>query len=358
MRYLSATACAASLLTAGAASAAELDRSGQPVGVLFQSGNHAELSFGYMQPEVSGTLFDGLLPVGNIAGNHSQLSLTLKMDLNERLSFAVILDQPYGADVSYPASDDPYPGEGTMAAISSQAITGLLRYRINDRFSVHGGLRAVAVDAAFALRGYTADMERATALGHVVGVAYEIPDIALRAALTWSGATDFSSRTTETRGASTPFVSTTDFTMPQQITLDFQTGIAADTLLIAQVKWVEWTATDISPARYPTSNGPVHYEHDRFSYALGIDRRFSESFSGAITLGYEPGTDAPTPALGGTDGQVSLQIGGTYTMGDASFTIEIGHVRFGDATTDSTYYPVDFRDNHAVTLGLSVGYRF
>lgn len=358
MRYFSATACAACLLTAGALSAAGLDRSGQPVGVLFQSGNHAELSFSYVQPEVSGTAFDGALPLDNIAGNFAQLSFSLKVDLNDRLSLAVILDQPYGADISYPASADPYPFAGATATVRSQAITGLLQYRINDRFSVHGGLRGVAVDAEFTQRGYTASLERATAVGHVVGVAYEIPDIALRAALTWSSATDFSSVTTEIRGTTQPFTSTTDFTLPQQITLDFQTGIAADTLLLAQVRWVEWTATDISPARYPASNGPIHYKHDRFSYTLGIDHRFSDSFSGAITLGYEPGTDTPVLVLGGTDGQYSLQAGGTYTIGDVSLTGSVRHVWLGDATTESAFYPADLRNNHAVALDLSVGYRF
>ncbi|MBW7922283.1 MAG: hypothetical protein H3C51_09310 [Rubellimicrobium sp.] len=360
MKHIAATAGAALLMTAGAAGAAGLDRSGQPVGVLFQPGNYAELSFGFVRPDVSGTVGGGAFSSGNMAGDYSQLSFALKMDLNDRLSFAVIVDQPYGASVSYPAGGS-YPLAGTTAEISSQAVTGLLRYRIDDRFSVYGGLRGVAMDGEVNMimssplpsGTYNASFDRATALGYVVGVAYEIPDIALRAALTWSSATDFSSATSQIAGGSSLPPSTTEITMPQQITLDFQTGIAANTLLMAQVKWVEWTATNISPTGYPNL---VHYEHDRMSYSLGIGRKFSDSFSGAITLGYEPPTDAPVLNLSGTDGQYSLQVGGTYTTGNVSFTGGLRYVWLGDATTEGL--GADFRDNHAVALGLSVGYRF
>lgn len=366
MRMAAATG-AAFLLTAGAGAAAGLDRSGQPVGVLFQPGNYAELSFGFVRPEVSGTADFGGGPVssGSMAGDYSQLSFALKMDLSDRLSFAVIVDQPYGADVSYPISAPPYLLAGTTATVSSQAITGLLRYRINDRFSVHGGLRGVAADADVRIRqlgspDYVGQFDRAAGLGYVVGVAYEIPDIALRAALTWSSAVDFSSHTTEMIEGITSGTSTTDFTMPQQITLDFQTGIAANTLLMAQVKWVEWSATSINPDIWGTMVSPasslVHYEHDRMSYSLGIGRKFSDSFSGAITVGYEPPTNDNVLNLSGTDGQYSLQVGGTYTMGDVSFTGGIRYVWLGDAETENL--GADFRDNHAVALGLSVGYRF
>ena len=103
MKQLLVTASAFALL-AGGVQAGGLDRSGQPVSALFESGNYVELSFGSVSPTVEGVFnhpLAGALESGNVAPSYTQFGLALKMDVNDRLSFALIMDQPFGADVDY-----------------------------------------------------------------------------------------------------------------------------------------------------------------------------------------------------------------------------------------------------------------
>ncbi len=363
MTRISAAAAAALLLTTTALSAGGLDRSGQPIGALFETGNYAELGFGMVQPSVSGTFTHpvaGDFSSGNVADDYTQLTFALKMDLNEQLSLALILDQPYGAAVNYGNTDPGYPLAGTFADLRSQALTALLRYKISDRFSIHGGIRSVGMEAELQVSSpagtYAAEFENARAVGYIAGAAYEIPDIALRVALTYSSETEFSNPTNVmvAPGVWAP-VANTEYVMPQQIALDFQTGIAANTLLMGQVRWVEWTATEISPQGYP-NNPLVSYSDDRITYTLGIGRKFSDSFSGAISVSYEEDQGNLVSNLSPSDGQIGIQIGGSYTMDNVELTGGIRYIMVGDAVTESI--GADFAGNSALAIGLSVGYHF
>ena len=75
------------------------------------------------------------------------------MDVNPALSFAVIFDQPYGVDVSYAGSPATTLLGGTAAELNSRAVTAIGRYRINDAFSVHAGVRRQQLDADVTLSG-------------------------------------------------------------------------------------------------------------------------------------------------------------------------------------------------------------
>ena len=361
MTRISAAAAAALFLTTTALSAGGLDRSGQPISALFETGSYAELGFGLVQPSVSGTFthpLAGELASGSVANDYSQLTFALKMDLNEQLSLALILDQPYGAAVEY--SQAGYPLNGTFADLRSQALTALLRYKINDRFSVHGGVRSVGMEADLQVSSpagtYAAEFDNDRAIGYIVGAAYEIPDIALRVALTYSSETEFSNPTSVmgATGAWAP-VANTEFVMPQQIALDFQTGIAANTLLMGQIRWVEWTATEISPQGYP-GNPLVSYSDDRITYTVGIGRKFSDSFSGAISVSYEEDQGNLVSNLSPTDGSLSIQIGGSYTMNNVELSGGIRYIMVGDATTETI--GAEFADNSGLAIGMSVGYHF
>ncbi|MCX8508733.1 MAG: aromatic hydrocarbon degradation protein, partial [Rhodobacteraceae bacterium] len=144
-------------LGAGSAFAGGIDRSGQGIGPLFEKGGYAELSFGRVTPKLDGNdvaLFGGR-PTGNVAGAYSQFGLAYKQDINDQLSYAIILDQPFGADVSYPtvANGGSMALGGTRAKTTANALTALLRYKMNDNFSVYGGLRAQRASGEVRLSG-------------------------------------------------------------------------------------------------------------------------------------------------------------------------------------------------------------
>ncbi len=338
-----------------------VDRSGQSILAIFEKGNYAELSFGAISPSVSGALFPGFggVPSGDMAESYLSLGFAIKTELRNGLDFALILDQPFGADVNYPLATG-YPAQGTTAELNSTALTGVLKYTTQSNVSVFGGLRYQMLEAqAFVpfVAGYSADGQSDAGLGYLVGVAYEKPEIALRVALTYSSKISHKLETAEFGGA---FNTITPIDTPQSLNLEFQSGIAKDTLLFGSIRWVDWTNFEIDPVNYPAPTPLVSYDSDTVSYALGVGRRFNETWSAAVTLGYEAPVGGLAANLGPTDGYKSIGLGATYTEGPMKITGGIRYVDVGKAQTslNGVFATSEFDNNHAIGLGLKIGYSF
>ena len=361
------TAGAALLLTTSIASAGGLDRSGQPIGLIFEEGDVLQLSFGYVMPELTGSVTNPLFPApsagaesGDIAGDYSQLGGGIKTQYSDQLSVALIVDQPYGAAVSYSDADPTYPVAGTEANVTTYGVTGLARYKINPNFSVHGGVRIVYVEGDYTLVSggatqYTSDYSRDTGIGYVAGVAYEREDIALRVALTYSTEVDF-----ELDGSAGDLTTT----MPESINLDFQTGIAADTLLFGSIRYVAWDGVVLTDTVFSPVNGPItSYDNDVYTYNVGIGRRLNDKLSASVSVGYEAATDEPAGNLSPSDGYVSLAVGGAYQVSDElEISGGVRYIQVGDAETNlSDMVPGEdttFADNSAIAVGVQMTYSF
>lgn len=260
---------------------------------------------------------------------------------------------------------------GTSVSLQSYGLTALARYKFNDNVSVHGGvrrntlselnIRLAAVPAGVSptiplgAAAYTATGQQSSATGFVIGAAYEIPDIALRIALTYSSETNHDIVVTESGIGGG--VATTTVTMPKSINLDFQTGIAADTLLTAGMRYANWSATVIDPPAHRAQRlGPLQtYSEDSYSFSLGLGRRFTDSFAGSATVGWERPQGGFSGDLSPTDGNVSLSLGASYTIDNVEISGGVRYVRVGDATTRTTG---SFENNSVVALGMSVGFSF
>jgi long-chain fatty acid transport protein len=356
------------VLSASAALAGNLDRSGQGIGALFEEGNWAEFSLGVLSGDVSGTdLLGG--NTGDVAATYTLPAFAIKSDYSDTVSWAVIYDQPYGAATDY-GSGSTLLG-GTHAAASSHALTGLVRYKFSDRFSLHGGLRmqSIAADVDLAggayggLNGYTVVFASDSGFGYVAGGAYEIPEIALRVALTYSSKIAHDLATTENffpiPGNST------EITTPQSVNIDFRTGIMENTLLFGSIRWVEWSAFDVTPTGLDELAGAgslVEYDDDVTTYVIGVGRRFTDQWSGAVQIGYEAETDPLVSPLGPTNGYTSVGGGMTYTMDNGSeITAGVRYYWIGDAqaeigTPDTAV--ADFSGNTAIAAGIKYGIRF
>jgi long-chain fatty acid transport protein len=342
-------------LVAGAtgALAGGVERSAQSVAILFEQGRYAELSFGHFSPDVSGSVGGGLLSSGDMSSSYNSWSLGYKMDIGESMAFAFILDQPIGADVDYPTGTG-YPLAGSTAELSSSALTALLRYKFESNVSVYGGLRYETVRGLVsipAVGGYTLRTNYDSELGYVVGIAWEKPEIAARVALTYNSAITHTLDSLEFGAVAANF----DTEVPQSVSLEFQTGVAKDTLLFGSIRWVDWSEFVIDPPAYPLADPLVSYQSDRVTYNLGVGRRFNDNWSGAVTLGYEESNGDITGNLGPTDGFASIGLAATYTMDNVKITGGVRYVDIGDATTS---IGADFEGNKGVGLGLRVGYTF
>lgn len=353
-------------LGAGSAAAGDIERSQQSVGILFEKGRYAELSFGFVNPDVTGVIKGSPFESQGMAGNFNIASFSYKQAIGPNMDVALILDQPIGADVDYPA-DAFYPLAGTTAKLRSKAVTGLVRYKFENNVSVYGGLRAETVEGQANIlvpgAAYLLKADGDWNLGYVVGVAWEKPEIAARVALTYNSAIDHEMSNSESINGFTPPDNPTSFetTVPQSISLEAQTGIAKDTLLFGSIRWVDWTEFVIAPPLYESlaafGNEPiVYYDSDRITYTLGLGRKFNENWSGAVTVSYEPSNGDPTGNLGPNDGYRSIGLGATYTEGPMKITGGIRYVELGNATTRRI--GARFEDNDAIAVGVRIGYSF
>lgn len=354
MENMKNTSILALACTVGAtgAFAGGMDRSGQSIAALFETGTYVELSFGSITPDVSGTIGAGTISSGNMAKSYTQVGGAYKRDLTDKLSMALIIDQPFGADVDYGGADATYPFIGSTATVDSTAVTGILRYKLNDRFSVHGGLRVLqsSGDVSIPFYSYTMKTTNETDFGYLLGMAYEIPDIALRASLTYNSAIDIDFTTTEVGVLVNPM----EVTMPQSVNFDFQTGIAADTLLMFSARWAEWTETTISPANFPDL---VTHDQDTTSFSLGLGRRFNEKWSGSLSVGYEKTYGDPVGNLAPRDGYKSVTAGVKYQIDEqTAISGGVSYVWVGDATTSTI--GADFADNTAIGAGIKISHHF
>lgn len=363
------TAAAALATAATTASAGGIERTNQVVGVLFEEGRYVELSLGYVDPTVSGTAVPALggFSSGDMAPGYWIVGGAYRQDINDKLSFALIYDQPYGANVDYPTGTN-YFAQGSTAELSSNALTGLLKYQASENVSVYGGLRyqTLAANANIPFIGlYTANGAQDGGFGYVVGAAYEIPEIAFRLALTYNSEIKHDLATSETAvtpGGPVAVDSTTPVTTPQSVNVDFQTGLNENTLLFAGVRWVEWGGFNISPTLYNsiTQGGSlVSFDDDTITYTLGIGRRINEKLSVSGRVSYEGPTGGFASNLGPTDGALGVTLAAQYNVGAAEISAGLSYVDIGDATTSLAGQAAgQFSGNYAIGAGLRVGYRF
>ena len=377
------TATAALTIGATGAYAGGIERTNQSVGVLFEEGNYAEFSFASVSPKVSGVsdtasaAFPGATAgqsSGNMAENYTKVGAAVKMQINDQFSAALIFDQPYGANVNYGDADATYFAIGASATLESSAVTALLKYTLPSNASVYGGLRYQTLSAVASvpfLGTYSVDGEKDAGVGYVIGAAYEKPEIALRVALTYNSSIKHELTTTENSLIiGVDQTSTTEIDTPQSVNLEVQSGIAANTLLFGSVRWVEWSAFDITPDGYLTTtdflDGPsgsgsslVSYADDRFTYTLGLGRKFSDTWSGAVTATYEKTMGGPSTNLGPTDGILSLGLGGAYTRDNMKISGGVSYSWIGDTFTGPEATPfANFDDNTAFGVGIKVGFTY
>ena len=215
-----------------------------------------------------------------------------------------------------------------------------------------------ASQAAFdSAGGYRVDLDDDIEVGYVIGAAYEIPDIALRAAITYNSAIEYDAATSEQFFAPSIETGATTFETPQSINLDFQTGIAEGTLLTASYRWADWSEFDVIP---PVLGRNLSTTEDVHRISVGVARRFNESFAGSAILTYErERNDGVVSPLNPTDGQIGLTLGGRYTANNLDVTGGLNYTWIGNAQPGVGGQPVaNFDDNHAVGLGLRASYRF
>lgn len=340
-------ALGASLLTLATttAFAGGIDRSGQWITPIFDKGTVVQFSIGSVDPKVTGTL-----GTNDATTRYNPVSFSIKQAITDKVDVAVIVDQPFGANIKYTTG----PFAGGFADVTSKAMTFVGRYKYNDNFSVHAGVRAQSLTGMIISGSGVLNASGDYAWGALVGAAYERPEIAMRVALTYNSA--IKNRLTGLHNFGTAV--DVAHKSPESLNLEFQTGIAKDTLLFGSVRYAKWggRSLDSTPIGGGASINWVNFRDDTTSLTLGVGRKINDKLSLAVTLGYEGAGQTPgiTP-LAPTNGYKSIGLGASYNVTDSlKVSGGVQYVKLGNQSVG----PVTFSGNDAIGFGLKMAYSF
>ena len=369
------TGIGALLASAAPVLAGGIERAPHSLAPLFEDGNYAEISFGGVDPDVSGRDVAGF-STGDVAQGYGFVGLAYKHQFNENLSAALIVEQPFGADILYSPSESPVLG-GTRVEVNSTSYTALLRYKFQNNVSVHGGIRGSRADGHVRLMGasyrttagYDLKLDGAWGMGWVAGVAYEVPEIAARVSLTYNSSIDHDFDMRET-GGPLPIVFEDEYTVttPRSWTLEGQTGIAEDTLLFGSIRWVNWSEFKVDNFLFPIAlpnGGKVELVEleDTTTYVIGVGRKFTDNWSGSVSFLYEPDEGDKTSPLAPVNGRKGVTVAAIYTMDNIKISTGINYTKLGDTDlgvgeSGNKTKVAEMKDNELWGVGVRIGYSF
>lgn len=290
LKKLTTALILAALPTAGAFAAA-LDRSGQSIAAFLQPGNYFEAGISVLDPDVSGTINATNQNTGDMAGDYYFPHAALKLQLNDKFSFGLIYDQPFGADAEYTQTAAfTHPTQGnTSVEVDSQNLAMIFGFQPTENwnvyagpvyqtikgnvslrgaaYSVYGGYAGTTPVAASVIAGYDANIGEDSAAGWLAGFAYQIPEIALKASVTYRSEIDHKINVNETitNTLAHPTLGLvpvtallpggykdgqTEITTPQSVNVDLQSGIMENTVAFANLRWVNWKDFAIRPNKF------------------------------------------------------------------------------------------------------------
>lgn len=325
-------ASALSLAVVGTAGAGGLERGGYNIDLLFDPSQAAlDSSFTYVMPErkvknvVSPLNALGYSTTADDSESYWVPRVGAKVGWND-VDCMVDYSEPWGAHTA-PGANWAGALSNVETKIDSENYAGTCSYKFNvgqGYFRVIGGafyqeLSGFKTDL-FA-PGISSPIPGTDLFGRVdlegdgwgwrTGVAYEIPDIALRASLVYNSEVDLGDVTGRLRvGPSAAPGLLQDLpiygnaTMPDSLELKLQSGIAPGWLAFGSIKWTDWSDLD-RVAICPTATKPLggcfigsglevtsldlNYR-DGWTISAGVGHSFNDQWSGAVQLTWDRGT--------------------------------------------------------------------
>ena len=339
---------------------------------MYNEGNYAELSYGNLNYSVSGTTQAGVSH--DMAKDQTRMNLSGKFQvgsfnigLTSFNSGAIQMDgqNASGNGCVYPTAPNTCSVVPSAdVKMDTQAV--LARYKINENFSVLGGLRQVSLkDSSVTTLGATYNIDATSKTGGVYGLAYERPEIALRLEIIRSDAMSFGLSGTAAGGLS---LTGSDMVVPEATTINFQTGIAEGTLLMASAHRVSWASSQINvdvpiPTGVPIPAGALDIDSaftDTTSYSLGIGRALSDATAVNVSYSWEAGSGATsTDPFTMSNGSKTLSLGVRHTIEDMTLSGGVSYTQVGDVNvTHPTTLTANYENNSVMSFGVKVGYSF
>ena len=330
-------------------------------GFLYQHGNYVEASYGNLDYSVNAT--STTFTKHGMAKDQSRMSVSGKFQIGNfdigLTSFgsgAIQMDGQNAIGVSVVPSAD--------VKLNTQAF--MTRYSFNDKYAIIGGVRQAKLKAStlntVALADYS--IEAVDKSGIVYGLAYERSDIALKFEVLRSEKIKIELTGDVLFGGN--HLVTGSLVIPEATTINFQTGIADNTLLMASAHRVNWTGSDVilNVADAPpldALNQASEFSNTT-SYSLGLGRRLNEQTSASLTYSWEKGTnpggksESPFTMSNGSE---TLSFGVQHKIGLMTISGGVSYTKVGDVdVTHSTSLTASYAGNSVTAVGIKVGYNF
>ena len=386
LKYTFAGMLLASPAFSGGWEASRLDSS-----MMYNEGSYAEVGISQISYDINGTTQAN--KKHKMAKDQSRTSLGFKMDygdfdigLTSYLSGAIQLDgQATAATVNPPGCNplvNPNPANPAVAQVGycsvvpsgdvdMKSLALLARYRLNDNISFMGGINRYSVSngTVQTLSGYYE--VSGDEMVPLAGAAYENKEIALRVELLVQLETDMSlsAKTAAAKGLATTTAANSKLVVPQTMTLNFQSGIAEDTLLFGSVHKADWDTAQIT---IPQNNSAAAINTafaNRTAYSIGLGRKLTDNLSILGSYSTEDGGGATSnDPFTLNDGSQGLGIGARFTRDNMTITAGYSYTKVGDVKMthiDTTQTPpapsgltANYVDNKVTGLGLKIGFSF
>mgnify|MGYP003639714653 FL=1 len=363
--------------TSTAAFAGGLDRATFNSSILFEEGTYAEISFAQTNPNIAPSDVAGgraLSSGWEVAQTFDTAQVGFKTDLTDKLSLGLKLNgNPFGVDVNYAAfSGSVVPAVAGLSSLranlSAKAISALLKYQITERVSAFGAIKYQTVSGSAdvtvplsAAAGVGVDgnvaLASASDVNFILGAAYEIPEIALRVAASYETAATFSP---DVLAVNSGNINTGpgEIKTPKVYLLEFQSGVAKNTLVFGSIRHAKWASAQVTmSAAY--RNAQLSDFEDNTTYTLGVGRKFSDTFSGSVSITHAPSDCSDVSLLAPTCTNNTLSVGGKYSLGNGTaISGGVSFRKYSTATSTASSGSIQFGGSTLATVGMKISKSF
>ena len=355
------------------ANAEGLERVNIDPSFMFSEGSTAEIGFGNVSPSlpaVKGTGSAFTFQSGlDVATSFSVLTGSIKTEMGDNFDLGLFYTtQGNGVGLDYGTITGLEGNITIKADLEMPTLAAIGKYQINDAMSVFIGAKQTTVNSGATLKlGMDSnsnlnpdvtshwELSKKSGIGAIYGAAYEMPEIALRVILTVEDAIDLNIAATAKGGLADTGTATAG--IGDAISLNFQTGIAEDTLLFGNIRRSSWADNQVKVPVLVAGLTQISSFSDGDSYSLGIGRKINDDLSVSISGFYDGSSGGAISELAPTGSTRTLSLGGKYAIADnADLSIGGSYSQRGDALTAN--YKASLTDSEVISLGAKLAFSF
>ncbi|HEY4202080.1 MAG TPA: outer membrane protein transport protein [Devosiaceae bacterium] len=312
----------ASLFLVAGAHAGGLEANGYDWDLLFDPGTYASkatAAYVHIDKDVKNA---GVMP-GTVSTTPSrvQYNAGFKADIFDMASCAITIQNPFGSNARRTNAYAALTGQAVSEAVRSTdtGLTCAVGFQAGPGvLSFIGGISAQNLDYQASiptgLATHTPVSINGWSTGWRAGLAYEIPEYALRVSAIYNAPVRYTLEGTAFGGAASADVST-----PQSFEVRGQTGIMPGWLALGSVKWMDWST--LQTLTVTTIGAPLvsSFDYrDGWTVTAGIGHSLSDQLSLVGTVSWDRGTSTPGPhgvlTSGSQTDRYGITLGAAYNI--------------------------------------------